>query len=223
MPRGQRRPIIQEEETRNTILRAAEELFMQHGYRAVSTRQIADVCGLTQPALYHYFSDKQDLYVAVMKASLVQTQSALERIVRRAESVEERLKRVVRYLLGHAEHDHTLMIHDIRQELCAESRRVLDAAFVDGMITPIRSLFEEGIQQRVLLPPQQSGVDATTATHLFMSMLSRFLSQEMQHFSPVQRATGEKVHAEEVIVHVMLHGLATTNTTSSPTTTHAQS
>ena len=60
---------------------------MEHGFRAVSTRQIADGCGLTQPALYHHFSDKQDLYVAVMKESLSETQAALERIVRRNESM----------------------------------------------------------------------------------------------------------------------------------------
>jgi AcrR family transcriptional regulator len=212
MPRGQHRPVIHEEETRNTILRVAQQLFMEHGYRAVSTRQIADACGLTQPALYHHFSDKQDLYVAVMQENLLQTQVALERIARRGESVQERLKRVGRYLLSNAQHDHTLMRHDIRQELSIESQRVLNAAFQAGIIHPIRSLFEEGIQQGVLRDQKHGGVNTTTATHLFMSMLSQFLTQNvqpMQHPDSTRRDIPEKEHAEEIIVQLMFHGLAT--------------
>ncbi len=208
MPRGQRRQVVHEEETRNTILRTAQQLFMEQGYRAVSTRQIADACGLTQPALYHHFTDKQDLYVAVMKESLAQSQVALERIVRRDESVEERLKRVVRYLLGNTQHDHTQMIHDIRQELSAEARTVLDTAFQTGMIAPVSSLFEEGIQQGVLLKQQQSGVSAVMATYFFLNMLSQYLIQPTQHSGSVQRDTPERERAEEVIVRVLLHGLA---------------
>ncbi len=211
MARSQRRPAIHEEETRNTILRTAQQLFMEHGYRAVSTRQIADRCGLTQPALYHHFSDKQDLYVAVMKESLSEAQAALERIVRRNDSVQERLKRSARYLLSNTERDHAMMMHDIQQELSTESRNTLNEAFQAGIIAPIRALFEEGIQQGTLLDQQQSGIDATTATHLFMSMLSQFLSRDVQHPSSSGRDLSEKIRAEEVIVQIMFHGLATTH------------
>ena len=205
MPRSQHRPVIHEEETRNTILRTAQQLFMEHGYRAVSTRQIADGCGLTQPALYHHFSDKQDLYVAVMQESLAETQAALERILRRNESVQERLKRIARYLLSNTERNHAMMMHDIQQELSVTSRTVLNKAFQAGIITPIRSLLEEGIQQGVLLDAQKSGIDPTTATYLFMSMLSQFL----QHSDGIKRDVLEKERAEEVIVQLLFHGIAT--------------
>ena len=211
MPRDQRRPVLHEEETHTTILRTAQQLFMEHGYRAVSTRQIADRCGLTQPALYHHFSDKQDLYVAVMKESLAETQAALERIVRRNESVQERLKRITRYLLSNTEHDHTMMMHDIQQELSVASRTVLNEAFQAGIIAPIRFLFEEGIQQGILLNQQQSGIDATTATHLFVSMLSQFLTQDVQHSGSVRRDVSGRERAEEIIVQLMFHGMATTH------------
>ena len=207
MPRGQHRPVLHEEETRNTILRTAQQLFMEHGYRAVSTRQIADGCGLTQPALYHHFADKQDLYVAVMKESLSETQAALERILRRNESVQERMKRIARYLLSNSERDHTMMMHDIQQELSVTSRAVLNEAFQAGIITSIRSLIEEGIRQGVLLDAQKSGIDATTATYLFMSMLSQFL----QHSDAIQRDVLERERAEEVAVQLLFHGMATTH------------
>lgn len=211
MPRGQRRPPLHEEETRHTILRTAQQLFMEHGYRAVSTRQIADGCGLTQPALYHHFSDKQDLYVAVMKESLAETQAALERIASRNESVQERLKRIARYLLSNTERDHTMMMHDIQQELSVASRTTLNQAFQAGIIVPIRSLIEEAIGTGVLLDQQKSGIDATTATYLFMSLLSQYVSRHVQRSGLLQRDVPEKERAEEVIVQLMFHGIATTH------------
>ena len=207
MARSQRRPVVHEEETRNTILRTAQQLFMEHGYRAVSTRQIADGCGLTQPALYHHFADKQDLYVAVMKESLSETQAALERILRRNESVQERLKRFARYLLSSTERDHAMMMHDIQQELSVTSRAVLNEAFQAGIITPIRSLLEEGTRQGVLLDAQKSGIDSTTATYLFMSMLSQFL----QHSNGIRRDIPGWERAEDVIVQLLFHGMAATH------------
>jgi AcrR family transcriptional regulator len=217
MPRGQRRQLSQSsqvememQETRRTILRTATQLFMEHGYRAVSTRQIADICGLTQPALYHYFSDKQDLYVAVMREELAGTKVALERIVRRNESVQERLKRVVRYLLSTVQHDLGMMFHDINNELSSEAQRLLTEEHRASMIAPIASIFQAGIQQGVLRTPQQGGLDATGATYLFLSMLSKFIMK------PQRPAMNEGSEAYSVmggdgadmVVNVLLYGLA---------------
>ncbi|HEM1877482.1 TPA: helix-turn-helix transcriptional regulator, partial [Listeria monocytogenes] len=38
--------------TRRKILNTARDLFMEKGYRAVSTREIAKIANITQPALY---------------------------------------------------------------------------------------------------------------------------------------------------------------------------
>lgn len=189
----------------------AQKLFMEYGYRAVSTRQIADACGLTQPALYHYFSDKQDMYAAVVKEDLAKTGAALERIAQRNESVEERLQRVVRYLLSATQHDLALMIHDIRQELAPETRTMLNEAFHTAVIIPITAIFADGLRQGRLRNAQEDGVDATTATYLFMSMLSRFVMQS-PHASGSALSQSEmsfpgREHAEG-IVHILLYGLA---------------
>lgn len=193
------------EETRRTILRTAQQLFMEYGYRAVTTRQIADACGLTQPALYHYFSDKQDLYVAVMQQDMAKTHAALQRIARRNESVEQRLRGVVRYLLSTTQHDLGMIMHDIRQELSVQSQHLLYDAFQAGMIAPIASIFEEGIQEGLLRDAAHGGVDALTATSLFMSMLSSFLAHS-EHAEVSVRVN--EVERAEVIVQILFHGIA---------------
>ena len=224
MPRGQRRQLshpsqVEMQETRRTILRTAAQLFMEHGYRAVSTRQIADICGLTQPALYHYFADKQDLYVEVMREELAGTKAALERIARRNESVQERLKRVVRYLLSTVQHDLGMMFHDINNELSPEAQHLLTEEHRASMIAPIASIFQMGIQQSVLRTPQQGGLDAINATYLFLSMLSKLIMKPQHHVMNEGSETysvmdgnggnsGNSGDGADMVVNVLLYGLA---------------
>lgn len=207
MARGQRKHATREEaeETRHTILRMAQQLFMEQGYRAVTTRQIADACGLTQPALYHYFSDKQDLYVAVMLEVIAQTKAALERIVRRNEGVEERLRQITRYLLSTTEHDISMMLHDIHQELAVQAQQQLTSAFQNGLIAPIAALFQEGIEGGLLRDKQQGGVDARTTTYLFMSMLRSLSSNQADISLPIHMS-----ERADSVVQVLLHGIANT-------------
>lgn len=207
MARVQRKRVLDEEaaETRSTILRTAEQLFMAHGYRAVSTRQIADACGLTQPALYHYFADKQSLYIEVIKESIAKTRMALERMVRRHESIQQRLRRIVRYLLNSSPQDLGMMLHDIRQELDASSQERLGELFQSGIIGPLASLFEEGLQQGYLRSQEQGGTDAVTAAYMLMYLLSGDLSRSSRRGSP---ESGHE-HAE-MITQFFLYGLAST-------------
>jgi len=48
-------------ERREEILDAALSLFSEKGVHAVSTRQIAELAGISQPALYAYFATKDDM------------------------------------------------------------------------------------------------------------------------------------------------------------------
>lgn len=211
MPRGPRKIAIREdsEETRHTILRTAELLFMEYGYRAVSTRQIADACGLTQPALYHYFADKQMLYVEVIKENIAKTQAALERIVRRNEGIAERLSLVVRYLQSTTKHDIGLMLHDIQHELNQQMREMLNDLFNSSLIAPIASVFEDGIQQGTLSHPREGGLDAISSAYLLMSMIPSFIDRPATQDGPTLHSYryGATIEQAEMVVHVLLYGL----------------
>jgi len=52
---------------RDNIVDVAAQLFVQNGYDATSVRQIADVVGVTEAALYYHFKDgKRELLEAVI-------------------------------------------------------------------------------------------------------------------------------------------------------------
>jgi AcrR family transcriptional regulator len=57
----------QAEATRAALLGAARELFAGRGYAAVPTEEIVQRAGVTRGALYHHFSDKRDLFRAVVE------------------------------------------------------------------------------------------------------------------------------------------------------------
>lgn len=61
------RRLIQGEETRSALRQAARELFGTQGYAATSTEEIVARAGVTKGALYHHFSDKEQLFRAVFE------------------------------------------------------------------------------------------------------------------------------------------------------------
>lgn len=79
---------------REEILLAAKELFLEEGYDATTIRRIADRVGVSAPALYLYFHDKE----AMMLALCDQTFGLLiERITEIEKTVSDPLERVRRF------------------------------------------------------------------------------------------------------------------------------
>lgn len=67
---------------RDEILAAAKELFLRDGYQATTIRRIADVVGVSAPALYLYFRDKDAIMLALCDqtfGSLIESMEAMEK------------------------------------------------------------------------------------------------------------------------------------------------
>jgi AcrR family transcriptional regulator len=66
---------------RDEILLAAKELFLREGYQATTIRRIADVVGVSAPALYLYFKDKDAILIALCDqtfGALIELMDSLE-------------------------------------------------------------------------------------------------------------------------------------------------
>ena len=55
------------EDVRARVLRAAGEVFLEHGYHHASTSEIAARAGFTKGALYSNFGGKEDLFLALVE------------------------------------------------------------------------------------------------------------------------------------------------------------
>ena len=77
--------------SRDQILQAAAELFMEFGYAATSIDAVAQRLGATKGRIYHHYRSKADLYFDVQVAAMVRVTEAIEPIARRPGGAVERL------------------------------------------------------------------------------------------------------------------------------------
>jgi AcrR family transcriptional regulator len=74
--------------TRTALIAAARELFAEHGYAQIGTERVAQAAGVTRGALYHQFSDKAELFAAVLEAVEVDITTRLIEVVSAVASVD---------------------------------------------------------------------------------------------------------------------------------------
>lgn len=188
--------------THQKIVKVARDLFMELGYRAVSTRRIADVCGITQPTLYHHFKSKKELYVEVLKSELLDMQIALDRIIKRFEDdLEECLFQVTYYILINKPAAIGQMFHDIEKELDEEHQKEIGKRWIEAYQAPIASIFEKGIKEGKLRNPAEFGSYPVPSAYLLLNLISsKNTDHQLQEHVAKEQA--------RLYTNVMLYGLA---------------
>lgn len=68
-PRGAGRPAGNNHDTRSLIVDTASDLLTERGVDGLSNKLICELCAITPPTLYHYFSDKNALLDALVSKS----------------------------------------------------------------------------------------------------------------------------------------------------------
>jgi AcrR family transcriptional regulator len=129
------------------ILEAATELFAARGFAGTSLQDVAEATGLTRPAIYHYFSSKEDLLSRLVSEVTVGPAADLRRIRRSAEMpVVDRLREMAASIaLLQAQHPARFRML-IRSE--ADLPQGLADTYADGRRSVLRefsSLIEEGV------------------------------------------------------------------------------
>lgn len=71
-------------QTRQRLLDAAMEVFLETGFAAASVEEIAARAGFTRGAFYSNFGDKEDIFLALMDARLEERISEAARLVTRS-------------------------------------------------------------------------------------------------------------------------------------------
>ncbi|AEK59262.1 MULTISPECIES: TetR/AcrR family transcriptional regulator [Acidithiobacillus] len=71
------------------ILDAAEELFADRGFDAVSMHAIAQAAGISKANIYHYFPNKDALYLAVLRSASENLRALLQEAINSHGSVRD--------------------------------------------------------------------------------------------------------------------------------------
>src|SRR3954468_13220523 len=93
-------------ERRRQIIDAARELYADRPYDQVSTAELAAAAGVARGLINHYFGDKRELFLEVMRESILMPEAALPALD--GKPLEERARLTIDWILeaattyGHA-------------------------------------------------------------------------------------------------------------------------
>ncbi|MGH2497609.1 MAG: TetR family transcriptional regulator [Ktedonobacteraceae bacterium] len=184
------------------ILKVAETVLAEKGYRDASMDEIAALAGVSKGTLYQHFSTKDDLIFALIDQSLVRFEQIIQQASVAPESAQSKLERILRAV--HVEqHGVRTQLHrllesdeDIRSRAQQHQRKL--RARVDQATGQIRSILEEG---------KATGTfDTTISTELMLQTFLHLISTRAQE----RLFTQEHLSPEEVVVqmrHLFFHGI----------------
>jgi AcrR family transcriptional regulator len=84
-------PAEHDEHVRTRLINAAVRVFDRKGYAAASVREVAEIAGVTKPAVYYHFGSKEGLLLAILHQAERQLTRTLEQAVLRPGSARDRI------------------------------------------------------------------------------------------------------------------------------------
>lgn len=91
--------------TKETIEREAQRLFVKQGIAETSIRDISRAAGISQGAMYNHYASKEELARTMFMRGFGEAASALEVRARGEETIEAKLRAMIRYIYGRFDAD----------------------------------------------------------------------------------------------------------------------
>ena len=130
MPRKKSEPAA-DANRRADVLRAAARLFVEKGFEATTTRDIAEAAGMRSGSPFYHFRSKLDLLQAVIQEGLAASDVRQQAAIAGVTDPRERMHRLIRtHLTSLFEHDaHAPLLIGETRALDATARRHIADAF----------------------------------------------------------------------------------------------
>jgi AcrR family transcriptional regulator len=184
---------------RERVLNAAEQLFHERGYNAVSMRDVADALEMRQASLYYHVPNgKEQLFVEITERGLQRHRKGLDDIIAEAEpDIEPQLIAASTWLVDHAPIKLMSMLETDMPAISHENAQRLTYMAFQCFFSPITRLFEQAMESgeiRQYDPNQLAG-------H-FLSMMDGISYTTTAGHTPIPMGT----LAEEMI-DILLNGI----------------
>lgn len=179
-------------------MKTATKLFLNKGFGGTSTRDIAKEIGITQPALYHHFNDKEVLFLEVLTNHGSKVRQEINRIMREDDlKGEDQLWELAKALLRLHPKDIYEQWQTAGDLLSQSSKRKLNVIFMIDYIEPVSEFFKQpGVKLRPDILPKE-------AAELFIASLSPM-------FDSFQKIGGRSITDEQrnrIILDVFMNGI----------------
>lgn len=170
--------------TKELILYVSSSLFMEKGFQATSTREIAETAGITQPNLYNHFKTKEAIYIAVLEKLSSEVKEVLEKMVEQdADYLTENLLNILNYLRDSHPANFSIMSHDMTYEVSEENHQYLYQMFQASYIAPLVILFNRFVTE-------ESPFNSNELARYFYSMIAPLIQKDNRFY---KKMTSEKM------------------------------
>ncbi len=94
-------PRLKAPQRREQLIEVATKLFARNGYEATTTAAIALAAGVSEPILYRHFKNKQELFVAIVRAVSAQTMNHWQELIGGIADPVERIRVIAKEFPQH--------------------------------------------------------------------------------------------------------------------------
>lgn len=188
------------------ILEAAEILFAKKGFDAVSMSAIAKLADTSKPNIYHHFKNKNELYLAVVKAAVKRSSVLLDVLEEAPGTFSQRLSDFsagqLDNILSH--HRSTLLI--LRETLSGGTQRGQETAqhVVGEVFTRLIAMVHQGQEKNEF----RSDIDPALAAFMVVAANMFFFQTApiMQHIPEVHLTDDASTYSKGVM-DILLNGI----------------
>jgi len=161
-----------ERETKGLILEIAEGLFSLYGYVGVSMRSIAEALGISKPALYYHFKNKQELYFEVLNQASKELIESLQQVIGQNVTLQRKFHGVITTYIDYCINKKD-MVHLMMQEVSKQDKEIMDS--ISKISNEILDLLEPLIKEILKESQKIKRVNSRFVTHLFIGIMNSFI------------------------------------------------
>lgn len=168
-------------ETVSRLLAAAGKLFLERNYADVTMDQVAAAAEVTKGALYHHFSGKEELYLALLHRDLAEKRALFQRAVDSPGSCRERLHRLTQDFLD-LPRERRQLIRLVRRDINVfqePARSELVRAYQAALPAQVEAILRDGIRDGEL-----AAADARLLSWDFVALVEVSLSPYADQVHP---------------------------------------
>jgi AcrR family transcriptional regulator len=207
-------PAAADRETRGQILQAAEELFIERGFKGVAMRDVADAVHVTSAALYYHFpGGKGELFVETIRQFLHAMAERAFHGLESAPSFRARLTMLTQNVLTVPIDRWAPLLHDAHAYLHEAEPDLMNEISVT-FVRRATDLFQEAIDAGEISPVTPAALLVTFHLGMCTALLNR---RQFRDVEPTLYEPGDEQRLAQTLVAVLLDGAGHSPPADAPT------
>ena len=172
---------------RERILRAAVDVFAEHGYFNAKVAQIAKAAGVADGTIYLYFDGKEDLLITIFREHTRNYLRSLEQGLANINRAEERLRVAVRHHLETLGRDRSLaVVSQVELRHSLKFMSLFSQQEVADYLNVIRKIVEHGQEEGTFRRNVHPQLVAKAIFGVLDEMVTSWMLSEKEYDLPAQ-------------------------------------